>query len=138
MAKIMIHDAETYALSHQRGNRLTLPGAQPSPPSDRLLMNGETAWGGAIRLQAIHAPGCSPAYISIRPENMALSDDALFVGAVGRTDLSGELLDTLGHSIQHRLFALPDDTMVLSGHNYGRFPTFTLRHKTLTKLDLRF
>jgi len=52
--------------------------------------------------------------------------DTLFVEAVGRTDLPGGSWDTLAKSIRERLYTLPDDTVVLPGHNYGRMPTSTI------------
>jgi glyoxylase-like metal-dependent hydrolase (beta-lactamase superfamily II) len=55
-----------------------------------------------------------------------ITGDTLFVGGVGRTDLPGGSYEQLQASIRLKLFALPDDTVVLPGHNYGVTPTSTI------------
>ena len=42
--------------------------------------------------------------------------DALFAGSIGRTDLTGGDYQHLIASIRTKLFALPDDVKVYSGH----------------------
>ena len=44
------------------------------------------------------------------------SGDTLFAGGIGRTDFPGGSYVRLLDSIQQRLFALPDDTVVYPGH----------------------
>jgi glyoxylase-like metal-dependent hydrolase (beta-lactamase superfamily II) len=55
-----------------------------------------------------------------------ITGDTLFVSGVGRTDLPGGSLDVLIASIRDRLYTLPEDTVVLPGHNYGATPTSTI------------
>jgi glyoxylase-like metal-dependent hydrolase (beta-lactamase superfamily II) len=45
-----------------------------------------------------------------------ISGDVLFNRSIGRTDLPGGDFETLVQSIRDRLFTLPDDTVVHSGH----------------------
>jgi glyoxylase-like metal-dependent hydrolase (beta-lactamase superfamily II) len=42
--------------------------------------------------------------------------DALFEGSIGRTDFHHSHHDTLIRNIREKLFALPDETKVYSGH----------------------
>lgn len=42
--------------------------------------------------------------------------DALFAGSIGRTDFPGGDLDLLLNNIRRKIFILPDDTLVMSGH----------------------
>jgi len=42
--------------------------------------------------------------------------DALFAGSIGRTDFPGGNLDLLLENIRTKIFTLPDDTLVFSGH----------------------
>jgi hydroxyacylglutathione hydrolase len=42
--------------------------------------------------------------------------DALFAGSIGRTDFPGGNLDLLLQNIRRKIFTLPDDTLVFSGH----------------------
>lgn len=71
-----------------------------------------------IRLQALHTPGHAPGHLSffMPGHSIVFSGDALFAGAVGRTDLEGGNRAVLLHSIQTRLLTLDDNTRVLPGH----------------------
>lgn len=136
-AKIIIHEADSYPLSHPSSELLSLFQAEPSPPADILVKDGDTIWVGKLGLKVIHTPGHSPGSISLCLDDMVFTGDTLFVGSVGRTDLQGGSWDTLESSIRHRLFTLPDDTVVLPGHNYGPAPTSTIRQEKLTNPYLR-
>ena len=61
-----------------------------------------------------HARGSVSLYAPV--EGWVLTGDALFCRSVGRTDLPGGNFEELRESIRTRLFALPDDTEVFSGH----------------------
>lgn len=69
-------------------------------------------------LKIIFTPGHSPGSISLYNEKQGflISGDVLFNRSIGRTDLPGGDFDTLIASIRERLFVLPDDTKVYSGH----------------------
>ncbi len=136
-ATIVIHEAESYQLSHPPGESLALFQAEPSPPADILVQDGDTIHVGEMELQVIHTPGHSPGSISLSIEDMVFTGDTLFVGSVGRTDLAGGSWETLETSIRHRLFTLPDDTVVLPGHNYGQTPTSTIRREKISNPYLR-
>ena len=136
-AKIIIHEAESYSLHHPSSATLSLFQAEPSPPADILLKDGDTVPVGELGLKVIHTPGHSLGDISLHLDDMVFTGDTLFVGGVGRTDLPGGSWETLEASIRHRLFNLPDDTAVLPGHNYGPTPTSTIRIEKLTNSNLR-
>lgn len=69
-------------------------------------------------LQIFFTPGHSPGSISFyyEPGGFVISGDVLFRGSIGRTDLPGGDFDTLTSSIREKLYTLPDNTMVYSGH----------------------
>ncbi len=73
---------------------------------------------GDDELLVLNTPGHSPGSISFYSEanKFIISGDVLFAGSVGRTDLPGADTNTLLQSIQQKLFTLPDETLVLSGH----------------------
>jgi glyoxylase-like metal-dependent hydrolase (beta-lactamase superfamily II) len=48
-----------------------------------------------------------------------VSGDTLFIRACGRTDLPGSDPAEMYASLTQRLGALPDDTVLYPGHNYG-------------------
>ena len=101
-------------------------GFTPSPPADVLLQDGDTIPFGNHKLTVIHTPGHSPGGICLYGENNLFTGDTLFVGAVGRTDLPGGSLQTMLDSIKEKILALPDDTIVWPGHDYGGSPTSTI------------
>ena len=51
-----------------------------------------------------------------KEDNILFSGDTLFQGSVGRTDLPTGSAAKLVNSIREKLFVLPEDTLVLSGH----------------------
>jgi hydroxyacylglutathione hydrolase len=136
-ATIIIHEAESYSLHHPSSYTLSLFRAEPSPPADTLINDGDTIHVGKLNLKVIHTPGHSLGSISLYLETMVCTGDTLFVGGVGRTDLPGGSWETLEASIRRRLFTLPDDTVVLPGHNYGATPTSTIYVEKLTNPSLR-
>ncbi|MEN8005508.1 MAG: MBL fold metallo-hydrolase [Candidatus Krumholzibacteriota bacterium] len=78
--------------------------------------------GGVIEVR--HVPGHSPGQVMFvlpRPRTgpgpgCAIVGDCLFAGSIGRTDLPGGDFSTLEKSIRERIYTLPDDTVVVSGH----------------------
>lgn len=90
--------------------------ADPLPPPDRPLRQGDTVSVGSVTFQVRHTPGHSPGSVSFVGAGRAFVGDALFAGSVGRTDLPGGDWGTLQASIVRELLSLPDATVVHSGH----------------------
>jgi glyoxylase-like metal-dependent hydrolase (beta-lactamase superfamily II) len=69
-------------------------------------------------LEALFTPGHSAGSLSFycQEHGFVIAGDVLFRESIGRTDLPGGDYDTLIHSVKSVLFALPDDTVVYSGH----------------------
>ena len=65
-----------------------------------------------------HVPGHSLGSIAFyfKDTGMVISGDALFKGSIGRTDLIHGNHEQLMRSIKSKLFTLPDETVVYSGH----------------------
>jgi glyoxylase-like metal-dependent hydrolase (beta-lactamase superfamily II) len=66
-----------------------------------------------------------------------MTGDTLFVGGVGRTDLPGGSWRVMLKSIKEKLLTLPDETVVLPGHNYGSTKTSTIGKERKTNAFLR-
>jgi len=79
---------------------------------------------GEDELSVIEAPGHSPGHICFYcvKQNFIISGDVLFNRSIGRTDLPGGDHETLLKNIREKLFVLPDETVVYSGHG----PTTTI------------
>ena len=85
-------------------------------PPDRAFREGEPAVVGGLAFDVLHTPGHSPGSVSLAGYGVAFVGDVLFAGSVGRTDLPGGDTATLLASIRDKLYALPDETVVYSGH----------------------
>ncbi|MGI8584399.1 MAG: MBL fold metallo-hydrolase [Chitinophagaceae bacterium] len=83
-----------------------------------FLNEGEKVVLGEDELEIIHAPGHSPGSICFycRAQKFIIGGDVLFNGSIGRTDLPMGSYNTLINSIKQKLFLLPDDVIVYSGH----------------------
>jgi hydroxyacylglutathione hydrolase len=88
----------------------------PPPPPDGMLADGQRLTVGAYTFDVLHTPGHSPGGVTFAGHGVAFVGDALFAGSIGRTDLPGGDAELLARSIRRRLYRLPDDTLVLSGH----------------------
>ncbi len=82
------------------------------------LKQGDKVNLGADELQVIEAPGHSPGHICFycEKQHFIISGDVLFNRSIGRTDLPGGDHETLLKNIREKLFVLPDETKVYSGH----------------------
>ena len=71
-----------------------------------------------LSLQTIATPGHTKGSCCyyLQEEGILFSGDTLFAESVGRTDLPTGSMGTLVRSIKEKLFALPEETLVLSGH----------------------
>ncbi len=125
-ADIIIHEREASSLLHQSPYMMQMFGAEPSPPADITVRDGDFIHIGDVSLKVLHTPGHSPGSISLYRKGMVFTGDTLFVGGVGRTDLDGGSWETLVSSIHKKLFTLPDETIVAPGHNYGDAPKSTI------------
>ncbi len=83
-----------------------------------FLDDGDTISFGDDKLEVIHAPGHSPGSICFycEEQKFIIGGDVLFNNSIGRTDLPGGSHTDLIKSIKEKLFALPDDVLVYSGH----------------------
>ena len=88
----------------------------PPPAPDRAWREGEPATVGGCRFDVLHTPGHTPGGVCLVGHGLALVGDTLFAGSIGRTDLPGGDTRALLESVQIKLFALPDATVVYSGH----------------------
>ena len=64
-------------------------------------------------------PGHTPGSQCFLVDGRLVSGDTLFIRACGRTDLPGGDASEMHRSLTQRLGRLPDDTILLPGHNYG-------------------
>ena len=117
-ARLALHPAELPILQARGGAAWFGVPVNESPMPDVELEDGQVLEVGTLRFQVLHTPGHSPGGVTfyLEQEGVAFDGDVLFQMGVGRTDLPGGDWDTLVRSIREVLFALPDDTVLYSGH----------------------
>ncbi len=86
------------------------------PPPDRFLKDGDGIDLGDLHFTVIHTPGHTPGGICLLGNGILFSGDTLFNYGIGRYDLPGGDYRQLMTSLQEKLMALPDETIVYPGH----------------------
>lgn len=90
----------------------------PDQRFDTELRHKDKLKVGSSTLSVIHTPGHSPGgcCFHLPSDGIVFSGDTLFNGGPGATGRSFSSYETILESIQKRLFGLPGDTVVHTGH----------------------
>ena len=88
---------------------------------DADLTDGQTIEVAGTTLMVLHTPGHAPGAVCLYAPDLGcvFTGDTLFNGGPGATGRSYSDLPTLEASIRAKLFALPDETVVHTGHGDG-------------------
>jgi hydroxyacylglutathione hydrolase len=105
-AKVYVHAAEREFLKGFGSDLVKVEG-------------GETLDVGRLTITFVHTPGHTPGSQCFLVDGRLISGDTLFIRSCGRTDLPGSDPQEMYTSLTQRLGALPDETVVFPGHNYG-------------------
>jgi len=89
---------------------------QQPPKPDRFIEDGDKIKIGKFEFKVIHTPGHSPGGVCFLYDRILFGGDTLFQGSIGRTDFRKGSFEDLKNSIRKRLYSLPDDTIVYTGH----------------------
>ncbi|MSQ41036.1 MAG: MBL fold metallo-hydrolase [Dehalococcoidia bacterium] len=116
-APFLLHSAEV-AVLEQGVRQLSLQGrlGDLPPQPTGFVTEGDTVGVAGLDLKVIHTPGHTPGSISYYVNGLLFSGDTLFRGSIGRTDSTPDGFQRIMDSIVTKLLALPDDTIVLPGH----------------------
>jgi hydroxyacylglutathione hydrolase len=91
-----------------------------SPPADATVDEGDVYSAAGFDLHVAVIPGHTSGHVVYLWKDhhpcLAFVGDVIFAGSVGRTDFPGGNFQHLAHGIRTKLFTLPDDTILLSGH----------------------
>jgi hydroxyacylglutathione hydrolase len=85
---------------------------------DHSLGESDKVEAGALLANVMHTPGHTEGSICLYfpAQKKLIAGDTLFAGSIGRTDLPGGSFDKIISSLQEKLLALPDETIVVPGH----------------------
>ena len=91
-----------------------------SPAADLLVNEGDHYSAAGLDLEVFECPGHSVGHVVFlwRGDSpwIVFGGDVLFQGSIGRTDFPDGSFEMLANAIRSKLYILPDDTVVLSGH----------------------
>jgi len=114
------HTAENRAVMQQTGALLAA-----FERGDVPLGHGDVLALGRLAIEVLHTPGHTPESTCFLVEGKLLTGDTLFVGKVGGT-ANREAAVREYDSLHRVLGALPPQTEVWPGHDYGVRPSSTL------------
>jgi hydroxyacylglutathione hydrolase len=85
---------------------------------DQSIGDSDKVQAGPLVAEVLHTPGHTEGSICLYfpLEKKLIAGDTLFAGSIGRTDLPGGSFDKIIRSINEKVLALPDDTVVVPGH----------------------
>lgn len=85
---------------------------------DADLSDGQSIKIGGAAITVIHTPGHAPGAVCLHVHDLGcvFTGDTLFQGGPGATGRSFSDADLIKESIRTRLFGLPDETVVHTGH----------------------
>ncbi len=88
----------------------------PIPAVDDYVKEGDVISVGSLSFTVMHTPGHTQGGMCLYRDGVLFSGDTIFQGTLGRWDFPTGNLSKLIHSITRRIFTLPDDTVIYSGH----------------------
>ncbi len=113
------HEAGIVFIDHSINTAATFGlDLDKNPEVTRFLTEGEEVTFGNSRLEILYTPGHADGSICFlsREDGFIIVGDVLFQMSIGRTDLPTGNYDLLKRNIFEKLFTLPDNTVVYSGH----------------------
>ncbi len=102
------------------------------------VRDGQEVMVGKLPVTFLHTPGHTPGSQCFLVEKNLVSGDTLFIDACGRVDLPGGDPEKMWCSLNRRLKALEDDTVLFPGHNYADRPTSTLGEQKRNNPYMRY
>jgi glyoxylase-like metal-dependent hydrolase (beta-lactamase superfamily II) len=119
--KVVVHekDADFFGFQWPKGSVMRTRG-------------GEVVRFGEVEVAMMHTPGHTPGSQSFLVRGRLVTGDTLFINGCGRCDFPGGDPVVMFDTLHHRVGALPDDTILLPGHNYDPKPQDTLSAQRTT------
>jgi hydroxyacylglutathione hydrolase len=136
-APILTHADEAPLLREADEKAAALGFSAKNSEATQFIQEGDTLEVGAIRFDILDVRGHSRAGLGFvfegeievdgtpQKRKLVICGDALFAGSIGRTDFPGGDMELLLQNIRNKIFTLPDETLVLSGHG----PVTTVGHE---------
>jgi sulfur dioxygenase len=110
----------------EQGSEVGLSAAAGVAAADIKFADGDIVRFGSTTLEVCSTPGHTAGCVTYvcREESVAFTGDALLIRGCGRTDFQQGDAALLFDSVRKRIFSLPDETRLFTGHDYkGRMVT---------------
>lgn len=117
--KTEAHEAGLVFLDHTISTAATYGISIDKNPSVGIyIKEGDEITFGKSKLDVLYTPGHADGSVCFlsRKDNFVVVGDVLFQMSIGRTDFPTGDYDLLKQNIFEKLFTLPDDTVVYTGH----------------------
>ncbi|NCN09853.1 MAG: MBL fold metallo-hydrolase [Leptospira sp.] len=87
---------------------------------DLLLKDSEVLRAGSLEIKVIHTPGHTPACVCYLAGDKLFTGDLLFMPdyGTGRCDFPKGDSHSLYHSVMEKIYTLPENTQIYTGHDY--------------------
>jgi glyoxylase-like metal-dependent hydrolase (beta-lactamase superfamily II)/rhodanese-related sulfurtransferase len=112
------HRTGTWDLRELTGARTVMHQRGPAPNIDVHVQDGDRLDIGTVHLVVLATPGHAPDGMSLLADGRVFTGDSLMIHGTGRTDFPGGDAGAEYDGIHDKLFTLPDETIVLPGHDY--------------------
>ena len=98
----------------------------------KTVADGDEMRLGKLRVQFLHTPGHTPGSQCFLVDQKLVAGDTLFIDGCGRVDLPGGDPKKMWWSLNQKLRALDDKTVLYPGHNYADRPSSTIGEQKRT------
>ncbi len=116
---LYIHPDDVEELKRCREEALEFGLEEPkgAPNVTDSFQEGQILKFGALEFRVLHTPGHTPGGVTLVCGAKAFCGDTIFRASVGRTDFPGGDQRRLFTSIQNKIYALAEDTILFTGHD---------------------
>ncbi|WP_307734716.1 MBL fold metallo-hydrolase [Massilia hydrophila] len=113
------HVTSAGRLCELTGAVAAVPGGCGIAGAGMQLGDGDViGFGKGEEIRVLHTPGHTAGSMSYVWRGNVFTGDTLLIDGCGRTDFQSGSADALYDSVNDKLFALPDDTLMWPGHDY--------------------
>lgn len=112
------HITSALRLREETGCKIAFPADNRAPCADIGVEEGKPLQIGGLSIHPLYTPGHTDDHFAYLWQDRVFTGDALLIEGCGRTDFQNGDAPTLYHSIQEKLFKLPEDCLVYPAHDY--------------------
>lgn len=119
------HITGSGSLANRTGALIAM-SAEAGADIDMPLSDGQILQCGGFQIKALATPGHTNDSMCYYIGDKVFTGDTLLIRGNGRTDFQNGSSEQLYDSIINKLYSLPDDTLVYSGHDYNGVTSSTI------------